>query len=182
MRILRTVCCLILLSSFSPLWGQTQGGGSGGTSQPRSSRPPSSTRPQDPRESGPFERRRPQFIILSGRIRTPSGPLTSQVRVEFWSFGQMVRSVFSDLRGNFSFSFDEASKMSSLAAADASVSSSRMNTRLGNRTGQSGFGSQGARSLLQGGEIRISAPGFHPISLSTAGRTNSASMTWEKSP
>ena len=177
MRIFGTVCFLILLSSFSPLWGQRQGGGNtggGGTTQPRSTpRQPSSTRrPQTLGENDPFGRRRLQMLILSGRIQTSSGPLTGQVRVEFWSFGQMIRTVFSDLRGNFSISFDESSKMASLAATDASVSSARMSTALGNQTGQSGFGSQGARSLLNGGEIRISAPGFHPISLPTAGRTN----------
>ena len=84
----------------------------------------------------------------------------------------MVRTVFSDLRGNFSISFGDSSQMASLAAADASVSSSRMYTRLGSRTAQIGFGRQDARSLLQSGEIRISAAGFHPISLSTAGRTD----------
>ncbi len=84
----------------------------------------------------------------------------------------MIRTVFSDLRGNFTISFDESSQMASLGAADASVSGSGLSNPLSNRRGQFGGVGLDARALLQGGEIRISVAGFHPISLITAGRTN----------
>ena len=112
------VFAAVFLAAFSlPLPGQQGGGSSGssGGSSGGSAVGTSSTSGRgattEPGGPGRISGRMPDFdlekrtLIISGRVQSQSANFGEQIRVEFWNHGQMLRAVFSDLRGNFSFTF-----------------------------------------------------------------------------
>ncbi len=168
-----SVLAVLLVAAFTlPLAGQQGGGGTQGTSgsskpstsAPTRSAPAPRQLPGGRTQQQGIERRAPRTYIISGRIKSQSGDLGEQVRVEFWNHGRVLGSVFSDLRGGFSITFDGVQGapgtglMSRAAASDASYSG-----------GQDPFPNIGGNSsdmrfLLRGGEIRIRVSGYHLVS------------------
>ena len=159
------VLAAIFLAAFTmPLSGQQGGGDRGGglpsatgsTTDPGRTRQPRSPMPD-------FERRNRTIIIISGRVQSGSGNPGEQIRVEFWNHGQILQAVFSDLRGNFTFTFDgnqgqRTSRGNSAVTSDASYSAQQ------NRFRNSGFGFPGdVGAMVRGGEIRVHVAGFHPV-------------------
>ena len=163
----------VFLAAFSlPLPGQ-QGGGSSGSSggsavgTSSTSGRGATTAPDGRRQSRlpmPEFQRRNQTVIIFGRVKSGSGDPGEQIRVEFWNHGRMLRAVFSDLRGNFSFTFDgnqgpHTPSGNSAAISDASYSGEQ------NRFRPVGVGSSGdVRGMVRGGEVRVNVAGFHPVS------------------
>ena len=165
------VFAAVFLAAFSlPLPGQ-QGGGSSGSSG-GSAVGTSSTRGRgattEPGGPGRISGRMPGYdlekrtIIISGRVQSVSANFGEQIRVEFWNHGRLLQAVFSDLRGNFTFTFDgnqgpHTPSGNSAAISDASYSAQR-NRFLG-------VGSTGnTQALVRGGEVRVNVAGFHSVS------------------
>ena len=90
-------------------------------------------------------------ITITGRVQTESGPFPEFVGVAFWKNGQILQSVFTNKEGHFSFRFGDEKAQT----LDAEMSSARARS-----LGRSG---NYVRTLVGGGEIRISVPGYHPI-------------------
>ncbi len=101
--------------------------------------------------------------MISGRVQSVSGDPGEQIRVEFWNHGQILQAVFSDLRGNFTFTFDgnqgpRTSRGNSAVTSDASYSVQQ------NRFRDLGVGFPGdIGAMVRGGEIRVHVAGFHPV-------------------
>lgn len=125
----------------------------------------------------PEFQRRSQTLIISGRVQSGSSDLGEQIRVEFWNHGQMLRAVFSDLRGNFSFTFDgNQGPMTpggdSAATSDASYSVEQ------NRFRQFGGAAGGdVRGMIRGGEIRVRLSGYRPVTKMIMGPLDSFGLT-----
>ena len=110
-------------------------------------------------QASQFEAQSMQGIIISGRIRTEFGPLTQQVRVEYWDQGRRIRSIFSDSRGNFTITFDQAGQQSTHSASDVTTSSRGTAGPLGTARDRAAYGRNYAGALLRRGEVKISVPG-----------------------
>ena len=122
-----------LLLPLLILWSSTAGQGQNTRSAP------SSVRLQD------------YSITITGRVQTESGPIPELVSVGFSKNGQILQRVFTDKEGNFSFQIGDEKAQT----LDAETSSARARS-LGRSGGY-------VRTLVGGGEIRISVPGYHPI-------------------
>ena len=111
-----------------------------------------------------FERRNRSVVIISGRVQSGSGNPGEQIRVEFWNRGQILQAVFSDLRGNFTFTFDGNQGPRTSGGISAGPSDASYSVRQ-NRFRDSGVGSPGdVGTMVRGGEIRVHVAGFHPVS------------------
>ena len=177
-----SVLAVLLVAAFTlPLAGQQGGGGTQGTSgsskpstsAPTRSAPAPRQLPGGRTQQQGIERRAPRTYIISGRIKSQSGDLGEQVRVEFWNHGRVLGSVFSDLRGGFSIIFDGVQGapgtglMSRAAASDASYSGRQ------DPFPNIGGNSSDMRFLLRGGEIRIRVSGYHLVSKPLTGPLDS---------
>ena len=165
------VFAAVFLAAFSlPLPGQ-QGGGSSGSSG-GSAVGTSSTSGRgattEPGGRGRISGRMPGFdlekrtLIISGRVQSESANFGELIRVEFWNHGRLLQAVFSDLRGNFTFTFDgnqgpHTPSGNSAAISDASYSGQRNRFLGGGSTGNT-------QALVRGGEVRVNVAGFHPVS------------------
>ncbi len=182
----------VFLAAFTlPLSGQQGGGRPGGGGRSSTSAPPSMERPQQGQRIQSLEQRVPgidsRVFVITGRVQSGSGYLGEQIRVEFWNHGQMLRAVFSDLRGNFSFTFDRSSAALVTAAGNSATTSDASHSGAQNRYRQGGFGfgsQEDVRNMIQGGEIRVYVAGFHPVSKSIISRlsmiTNVGAITLKR--
>ena len=168
----------VLVLWLVPLFGQQREESPGTTTRPQPQRPPQRQRtPGQQRTRTPFppEQRQLTTVIINGRVRAEAGPIAEQVRVEFWNRGRVIRSVFTDVRGNFTITIDErwALSTSGAAIADASVGSAQTQTTL---AGFENIGFRDSRdrlaALVRGGEIRVSVSGYYPISKHFMGPVN----------
>ena len=74
----------------------------------------------------------------------------------------MLQAVFSDLRGNFSFTFD-GNRDPRTPSGNSAITSNASYSVQGNRF--PGIGAPGdLRAMVRGGEIRVRVGGFHPVS------------------
>jgi hypothetical protein len=166
------VFAAVFLAAFSlPLPGQQGGGSSGSSGGSAVGTSSTSGRGATTESGGPgrISGRMPGYdlekrtIIISGRVQSVSANFGEQIRVEFWNHGRLLQAVFSDLRGNFTFTFDgnqgqRTSRGNSAVTSDASYSAQQ------NRFRNSGFGFPGdVGAMVRGGEIRVHVAGFHPV-------------------
>ncbi len=161
------VFAAVFLAAFSlPLSGQQgRGGSTGGGGTTSTSGRGATTEPGGP---GRISGRTPDFdlekrtLIISGRVQSASAGLGEQIRVEFWNNGRLLQAVFSDLRGNFTLTFDGEQGPHNPGGNSAAISDASYSVQ---RNRFLGVGTTGnVHALVRGGEIRVNVAGFHPVS------------------
>jgi tetratricopeptide (TPR) repeat protein len=156
-------CCvaaLLTLMMVSPLWGQKTGPPQPPPqppSQPSVPSTPSSNQPSAPRMQAP--------TFIYGRISTESGrPLPDSASVGLICGTRWVQVIHPDLKGNFQFVLGAGPQGNVDMSASNESSMSIGPTRLGSRSTSAGVDRSGNRPL--GCELRVSAPGYQPLSKS----------------
>jgi hypothetical protein len=174
------VAVVFALLLASPSWGQKSGSSGSGTSGSGSSGPGSTgtSTPSQPGTSVPStpgqQPGQPQFptpVFVNGRILMDTGqPVPEAVSVALGCGMRSVQVIQTDLKGYFQFTLGSGaqSNMDFSAASDARA------PRGGNGM-QSPSGSLGgSQSMLTGCEVRVSVPGYMPVSKTI---TDPADMT-----
>ena len=179
------IAVLLTLLLTGPSWAQKSGGGTGasgpGTGSPVSG--PVSSGPTAPSQptgsvSGANGQQpgmnQPQFqapLFVNGQILMENGkPVPEPVSVALGCGIQSLQTIHTDLKGYFQFTLGAGtqSNMDYSASSDAPVSPG------GGRMSFPSGGLGGSASMLTGCEVRVSVPGYQPL---TKTITDRADMT-----
>ncbi|MGD0907311.1 MAG: tetratricopeptide repeat protein [Candidatus Acidiferrales bacterium] len=177
MNRLSTRNCMAVLFTLLvalPSWGQKSGGaGSTGTGST------GSTTPSQPGTSVPGavgqQPGQPQFptpVFVNGRILMDTGqPVPEAVSVALGCGMRSMQVIQTDLKGYFQFTLGAGtqSNMDFSASSDARMSRGNGGMQSSNGMGSSLGGSQG---MLTGCEVRVSVPGYVPLSKTITDRAD----------
>lgn len=169
-RLLAVVCTAVLLATLMvlPSWGQGQGvsqlPAQSGPSNPGAGRQPGSSQP--PARSAD---RGQEPVYVSGRILMETGrPVLESVSVELNCGMRPLQVIHTDLGGYFTFSLGAGLQSNADFSASNESPTAQSGIR-GNLTGAAG-------GSLTGCELRVSVPGYHPLTYTLADHADMGRM------
>jgi len=180
-RLSSRFCMLVLLGLLVawPSAGQKSGSGSSGSgssgagSSGSTQTPPAGTAPGAPVQQPGANQGQPQFetpLFVNGRILMDTGqPVPEPVSVALGCGIRPLQVIHTDLKGYFQFTLGAGAQSN----MDFSASNdSRASTTMNGMPSSNGQSSRDSQNILTGCDVRVSVPGYMPLSRTITDRAD----------